>query len=61
MICTKCNGFGNIRTQSGGVEVHFPTCARCLGTGKEPVGIIAKIDAFMRRQHLAPGHIEDKS
>jgi hypothetical protein len=49
-ICTRCAGDKRIVMQCMGGEVRDQTCSRCLGSGKEPTTLFAKICANLRTE-----------
>ncbi len=49
-VCTRCAGYGDIKTQCMGGEVRFAKCSRCRRTGKEPVGFWAKFCTHFRQE-----------
>ncbi len=54
--CKACNGWGNIQFVGQGRKHAEFLCVRCLGSGNEPAGFWAQLEAFFSRQHIPKGY-----
>lgn len=55
--CQACLGWGEIKSQHPATgDVRYACCSRCFGTGNEPKGFWARLEASLRYQVIACGY-----